>query len=465
MSQARVLVVDDEVDMLENCRRLLGAEGYECHTLAEPLRFEERLREVRPHVLLLDLRMPGVDGMTLLPSALAEDPHLPVVVITAFASLESAVHAMREGAFDYLAKPFSADQLHLAVERACRYRGLREENQALREQVESSGDDAIVGSSPPFLRILEQAKKVAATDANVLLCGESGTGKEVVARFIHRHSPRAARPFVPVDCAALPETLLESELFGHEKGAFTGAVSRRDGLLTEANRGTAFLDEITELTPALQAKLLRTLEDRKVRRLGGSGLTQLDVRLISASNANLEEAVAQGEFRQDLFYRLNVVPLHLPPLRERQGDTALLLQAFLARFADEMGREPPRLSPAAWDALELYPWPGNVRELKNLAQRLVALDDDGEVRLADLPAVIRGEPLPGRDDVADTPLPPYEEAREEALLRFKRSYLERLLAAHQGNVSAAARAAGMSRRNLHRWLNETGLRSPRKEEG
>jgi DNA-binding NtrC family response regulator len=465
---ARILVLDDEPDMLENCRRLLTAEGYDCRTLQDPLRFRDVLRETQPDLLLLDMCMPAADGMTVLAAALADGPSLPVIVITAFASISSAVRAMQEGAFDYLAKPFTAEQLLIAVERALRYRGLTLENAALRAQVSGSAT-AVIGASPPFLRLLEQARKVARTDANVLITGESGTGKEVLAHFIHGESPRGARPFVPVDCAALPEGLLESELFGHERGAFTGAVARKDGLLTTANGGTAFLDEITEMTPGLQAKLLRALEDRKIRRLGSSEFTGIDLRILAATNIDLEAAVAAGAFREDLYYRLNVVRFHIPPLRERSGDVPLLMQSFLRSAAAELGREPPQVSAEVCATLERYRWPGNVRELRNLARRVVALSEGGRMRLADLPENLRGS-LPrhastsrpwldgaaAADGGAGGELPGYDTARELALRDFQAVYVQSLLARHGNNITRAARAAGVSRRTFHRWLSELG---------
>jgi DNA-binding NtrC family response regulator len=488
--RARILIVDDEPAMLENCRRLLTADGYACHVLSDPLRFRDALPEVRPDLLLLDLRMPGADGMTVLAAALADAPTLPVIVMTAFASIGSAVRAMQEGAFDYLAKPFTADQLLVAVERALRYRGLTLENEALRAQVDGRGG-AVVGESRALLRLLEQARRVARTEANVLITGESGTGKEVLARLIHAASPRHARPFVPVDCAALPEGLLESELFGHERGAFTGAIARRDGLLATANGGTAFLDEITEMPQSLQSKLLRALEERKIRRLGSADLADIDIRIIAATNIDLQAAVAAGSFRQDLYYRLNVVPFHIPPLRERTGDVALLMQAFLRQSAAELGRGPPQVSPDVWAALERHTWPGNVRELRNLARRLLALDDDGRITLADLPEDVRGPalPLPGSGAGAgggngaghcaghgaasgawgasgaagawgpagaDGELPAYEIARERALRGFQTDYARALLARHGGNVTRAADAAAVSRRTFHRWLADLG---------
>ncbi|HEU5259937.1 MAG TPA: sigma 54-interacting transcriptional regulator, partial [Gemmatimonadales bacterium] len=290
--------------------------------------------------------------------------------------------------------------------------------------------------------------------------GESGTGKELVARSLHALSSRRAGPFVPVDCAALPEPLLESELFGHERGAFTGAVVRKNGLLAEADGGTVFLDEVTELSTGLQSKLLRVLEERKLRRVGGTALLDVNIRLIAATNAPLEAAVADGAFRPDLYYRLNVVQLVVPPLRCRRDDIPLLAHTFLAQYARSLGREPPRTSPEACDALERHSWPGNVRELRNLCQRIVVFDEDGLVTMADLPEPLRGWSAPAA--AGQAALPPYEEARTAAMTQFQTSYLRRLLAQHDGNVSRAARAAGLSRRTLHRWLEaDAAASSPR----
>ncbi|MBI4545076.1 MAG: sigma-54-dependent Fis family transcriptional regulator [Gemmatimonadetes bacterium] len=455
MASGRVLVVDDEPAMLENCQRLLSRAGYSCQTLAEPARFRDVLAETQPEVLLLDLRMPGADGFTLLAAALADDPALAVIVITAYASVASAVRAMREGAFDYLAKPFTADQLALAVERAARYRGLTLENRALRDQVARGGDfEGMIGSSPAMIRLFEQLRKVAPTDANVLISGESGTGKELIALCLHANSARRSGPFMPVDCAALPEGLLESELFGYDRGAFTGAVARKDGLLVEAQHGTVFLDEFTELGTRMQSKLLRALEQRQVRRLGSSMLLDLDIRLVAATNTDVEAAVAAGGFRQDLYYRLNVVHLRVPPLRARGGDVILLARRFLEHFAGLQGKPAPRVLPEVWEALEHYPWPGNVRELKNLAQRLVVLDEDGRVTRADLPESLRDPPGGAAAAAPGAPPADYEAGRTQALHAFRARYLRELLELHGGNVSSAARAAGVSRRTLHRWLAE-----------
>ncbi len=456
MERARILVIDDEQAMLENCERLLSREGYRCTTLAEPLRFRQVAAEVEPSVIITDLRMPGVDGMTILAAGIADDPTRPLIVMTAYATVASAVAAVREGAFDYIAKPFTADQLLVAVERAVRYRELTMENRTLRRQVaRHSGGDSILGSSPVMTRLLEQAAMVAPTDANVLITGESGTGKELIARFIHAHSQRHDRPLVAVDCAAMPEGLLESELFGHERGAFTGAVHRKDGLLSNANGGTVFLDEIAELSTPLQSKLLRVLEQRQMRRLGDSRLIDLDIRVVAATNRDLKAAVAGGSFREDLFFRLNVVHLALSPLRERPGDIPLLMNAFLEEFASAAHRSAPRVRTDAWPVLERHTWPGNIRELRNAAERLVVLDDDGSISAEDLSGALQRVVGARPEDRARSPLG-YAKAQDRALREFRAAYVTQLLEAHGGNVSRAAEAAGVSRRTLHRWLAELG---------
>lgn len=454
MNRSKVLVVDDEREILENLDRLLTGEGYECATLQDSSRFREVRAEVEPDVIITDLRMPKADGMTLLAVAQADDPALPVILITGFGTISSAVEAMQEGAFDYLAKPFTAEQLFVAVERASRHRQLLTENRELRERVDSVGG-RVLGSSAVFARVLDRVARVAPTDANVLITGESGTGKEVIARLVHDQSRRAEGPFLAVDCAALPDGLLESELFGHEKGAFTGAIARRRGLLTEADGGTVFLDEIGELSVPLQSKILRALEQRQVRPVGDSRLIDIDVRVVAATNVDLESAVADGSFREDLYYRLNVVQLELPPLRRRREDLPLLSGVFLKEAAESAGRRLPHITPEAWAALERYRWPGNIRQLRNVMHRMVALDDDGQVGLSDLPAEVRNgtKRNAGGRSSEDIPLE-YEEAKDQATREFMRAYLDRLLEAHGGNVSTASRTAGVSRRTVHRWLAE-----------
>jgi len=372
-------------------------------------------------------------------------------MMTAFATVSSAVEAIREGAFDYLAKPFKADQLLLAVGRAVRHGLLVKENRALRERVGgATARTRMIGSCPAMAKLREQIVKIGRTDANVLILGESGTGKELVARRIHDASRRSGGAFIPVDCASLPEGLLESELFGHEKGAFTGADQRAIGLVEKANGGTLLLDEINELSVPLQAKLLRTLEARQIRRLGGERWLDVDIRVLSATNVDLHAAIAAGRFREDLYFRLEVFPIKLPPLRERGDDLFLLAHHFIGEFSRDQGKEPPTVSPLVWKALERHPWTGNIRELRNLMERLVILEEGGHITLANLPEEMRPGVWADSADTGD--LPGYEEAREAALQTFRAAYVERLLRRTGGNVSQAAHRAGVSRRTLHRWI-------------
>ncbi len=467
MNPARILIVDDEPDMLENCTRILSPQGYRCITAENGRAGLALLERVRPDVLLTDLKMPEMDGMTLLRHAHELDPALPVIMITGFATIESAVAAVKEGAFDYLPKNFSVDQLRLSVERALRHRGLQVENRNLREQLQQTlGLENIVGRSSAMTQVFELVKKAARSEANILVIGESGTGKELIARAVHANSPRAGQPFVPVDCASLPEHLLESELFGHEKGAFTGAVRNKPGLVEMAHRGTLFLDEIAELPVALQVKLLRVLQERQIRRVGGTSLVDVDVRVVSATNRDLADAIAKGQFREELFYRINVIAIRLPPLRERAGDVRLLAHTFLKRFGPARGTT---MDMAATEALERYRWPGNVRELQNVMERACALADGPTVTVADLPDHVLHSPpppvaAPSGIDGGEVAPPAGTEltlkaAKEQWLQVLEVSYLRDLLARHDGNVSSAAKAAGIDRKTFHRLINKYDLRT------
>ncbi len=380
----RVLIVDDEPDMVENCVRILKPAGYECLTTTDARRGLVMLESERPDLLLSDLKMPGVDGMELLHRAHELDPALPVIMITAFATIESAVAAVKEGAFDYLPKNFSVDQLRVAVDRALRHRSLQRENRSLKDQLaQTYGLENIIGRSPAMSRIFELVRKAARSEANILVIGESGTGKELIARAIHANSPRVSQPFVPVDCASLPEQLLESELFGHEKGAFTDAKERRLGKLELAHGGTVFFDEIGDMPPELQVKLLRALQERAFERVGGHELIRMDVRVLAATHRDLEAMMKTGKFREDLFYRLNVVTLSLPALRERRGDTPLLVEHFLSKYAETLGERV--IAPDTMDRLVGYEWPGNVRELENVIQRAMVMASAGVILPEHLP--------------------------------------------------------------------------------
>jgi two-component system, NtrC family, response regulator HydG len=468
MTESRVLIVDDEPDMVENLARILRRVGYRCLRATEAERGLALLESERPDLLITDMKMPGIDGMELLRSARALDPPVPAIVITAFATVESAVAAIKQGAFDYLPKNFSVDQLLVVVERALRQRALQLENRNLRQQLQDTFQiDNIIGRSPVMARVLDLVQKAARSEANILIMGESGTGKELIARAVHANSAHASQPFVPVDCASLPENLLESELFGHEKGAFTGAVKTKPGLMELAHRGTMFLDEIGELPLALQVKLLRALQERQIRRVGGTSLVDVDVRVVSATNRDLRDGVAKGQFREELYYRVNVIEIRLPPLRDRAGDVELLAHAFLRKYGQ--GRV-VKFSDDALTVLESYRWPGNIRELQNVVERACALADAETVERRDLPDyllhgnALRVESSGGPSSAAEPRLPsgvelPLRQAKEQWMRVLEASYLRELLNRH-GNISAAAKAAGIDRKTFHRLLNKYRSQEP-----
>ncbi|HZY30306.1 MAG TPA: sigma-54 dependent transcriptional regulator [Candidatus Methylomirabilis sp.] len=454
---ARVLVIDDEVDMLENCDRLLSHLGYEVVTEADSTKASALFERERPDLVLTDLRMPALDGVGVLQAIRSIDPEALVILITAFATIETAVEAIKEGAFDYLPKPFSVDQLRVCVQRALEQHRLRQENRRLLEQLtETYRFDNIIGRSLPMVRVFETIKKVAKSEANILIVGETGTGKELIARSLHVNSRRMADPFIPVDCASLPETLLESELFGHEKGAFTGAQATRPGLFEFADGGTIFLDEVGDISLSLQAKLLRVLQEREVRRVGSNRIIEVDVRVISATNRDLGQSVAKGEFREDLYYRLNVISIPLPPLRDRKGDIPLIAVHYLKKYVASSGKEVMGIVPEAMRLLEEYRWPGNVRELQNVMERAVVLAEHEFLRPQDLPEHIhvRAEPV---SPVSPKELP-LKRAKEEWAASFERDYLIHLLKRHDGNISQAAKTAGVDRKTVHRLLKKYGIK-------
>jgi DNA-binding NtrC family response regulator len=455
----RILIVDDEPDFVANWRRVLEREGYECVTATDGERGLALLEADRPEIVLTDLKMPRVDGMQVLARAREIDPDAVVIMITGHGTVESAVEAMRSGAFDYLLKPLpSNDALCLAVERAADRRRLVEENRRLREPLAPRvGFENVVGKSSVMAAVFDLVQKAARSDANILIQGESGTGKELIARAIHANSPRASQVFVPLDCAALSESLLESELFGHERGAFTGADRVKPGMIEVADRGTLFMDEIGELPMALQPKLLRALQERQIRRVGGTKFLNVDVRLVSATNRDIGAEVRKGTFREDLFYRVNVITIALPPLRDRAGDVAVLAHHFLRRYGRNRTQPIEGLDPEALALLSAHAWPGNVRELQNVIERACALADGPTIRPRDLPEHVRGHGrpapvLPGKDL-------PLAQARETWLQAFAQEYLTDLLRRHHGNISQAARTAGVDRKTLHRLLTKHGIRA------
>ncbi|MEW6271073.1 MAG: sigma-54 dependent transcriptional regulator, partial [Thermodesulfobacteriota bacterium] len=428
-----VLVVDDDASMCETLAVGLEPRGYAVRWTTSPADALDLLAAGAFEAVVTDLNMRGMSGIELCARIAADRPDLPVIVITAFGSLDTAVGAIRAGAYDFITKPLELEVLVLALERAIALRRLREEVRRLREARDAaSGDGELVGASPAMRRVHELLERIVDSDASVLITGESGTGKEVVARSLHRRGRRSRGPFVAINCAALPETLLESELFGHARGAFTDARAARTGLFVQANGGTLFLDEIAELPLALQPKLLRALQERVVRPLGGDTEIPFDVRLVTATNRDLETAVHEGRFREDLYFRVNVIHVPLPPRRARGGDILLLAQRFVADYGARSGKQVTGLSPQAAERLLAYAWPGNVRELENCIERAIALAQHDQVLPDDLPEKVRdyrrSHVLVASDDPAE--LVPLEEV--------ERRYILRVMEAVGGNKSQAA---------------------------
>lgn len=458
-----VLVVDDEELLAKSCSQILEGEGHEVRVETRGRAALDSVRRCPPDIVLADLMLPDVEGLGLLREVLELAPETLVIVITGFATVDSSVEAIRAGAYDYIPKPFTATQLRILIGRAAKQVELARANAELRSQLRRQyGFESIVGTSEAIRRVFTVVRKVAPTDANVFISGESGTGKELIARAIHASSRRAERPFVAINCAALPDHLLESEMFGHEKGSFTGAEGMRRGLVEAAGGGTFFLDEISEMSPDLQAKLLRVVQERKIRRVGGGAEIPVDVRWVTATNRDPEEAVREGALRQDLYFRLNVVPVRVPPLRERTGDVPLLAQHFLRQLGESHGRPDVRLTAEAMAALDRHPWPGNVRELQNVIERMLSLSDGRELGVEYLP-----EELLGRTSGNGSPPPapcgaerPFHDAKADAIAHFERGYLRAVLERSGGNISRAARHAGMDRKTIHRLLTKYEMDVP-----
>ncbi len=443
-----VLVVDDESGILDTLRILLRNEGFEVTTAQGGKAGLEQIRSGAHDLILSDVRMPQVSGLDILNAAREQDPMTPVILMTAQASLQSAISAVNSGAFYYIQKPFSNDELVAILRRACEFRAVRVENKQLKQEIRRRDKTAVtrpIGKSKRFMELLKLAEHVAPTESTVLIQGESGTGKEVVARYIHNLSTRADGPFMSINCGALPENLLESELFGHVKGSFTGAVRDKQGLFAAARGGSFFLDEVGEMPASLQVKLLRVLQEREAIPVGATEAIPVDVRIIAATNRELEEEIRRGNFRSDLFYRLNVIALNLPPLRDRRDDLLLLLEAFLQAMAQEGGTEPKALSSDALDAVMVYEWPGNVRELENALEHAVVLSRGNLIEAGALPERItkrRKEPL-----VAE------RSYRNPTLEVIERAYIMWVLQAEGGNKTRAAEVLGIDPSTLYRKLS------------
>ena len=457
----RVLVIDDEAVVCASCSRVLGSVGLQVDSRQDPLAGIAAARQGDYDVILLDLRLPEMDGLEVLRRLRADGVTAEVVVITGYATIETAVDAMKLGAADYVAKPFTPDELLLVVRKVLERSALIRENAALRRELDERREfEGLIGGSPAMTRVVSVIKRVAPSPGTVLITGESGTGKEMVARAIHNLSPRAREAFVACDCSALAPTLLESELFGHVKGSFTGAVTTKQGLFEVASRGTLFLDEVANISLETQGKLLRALEARQIRRVGDTEERTVDIRLVAATNRDLAEMLHEGAFREDLFYRLNVVPIHLPPLRDRHGDVPRLAMAFLGRLQANGPVKVQGFTPEAMRLLEGYGWPGNVRELKNIVERLAIMCDADHIEPRHLPPEIVQAPpvvlphLPTR--WAD--FKEYKRQARDALLQdLDRRFLTEALQRAGGNVTRAAEAVGMLRTNLHALLRKYGL--------
>jgi two-component system response regulator PilR (NtrC family) len=454
----RLLVVDDEPSMREFLEILLAQEGYEVATASSGEEGFKIYRQLEPDLILTDVKMPGMSGLDLIREVHTLDAAIPIIAITAYASADDAIRAVREGAYDYLSKPFQIEDLRIIIRNALEARRLRRENVELRKSMdEQHRFGEIVGKSPQMVEVFNLISRIAPSKANVLILGESGTGKELVARAIHKGSDRADRPFVTVNCTAIPENLLESEMFGHLKGSFTGAVANKPGLVEAAHTGTLFLDEVGDISLAIQAKLLRFLQDRGIRRVGGTDEKKIDVRIIAATNKKLEKEMEEGNFREDLYYRLNVIRVHLPPLREREEDVPLLMDHFLKKFAVEQGKNIRKASSLVMRVLCNYHYPGNIRELENIIERCVTLEQSDQLTAENLPPKL----IEGTQDAArpltETEIPHDGIDLNRTLDNVERDLINRALGITGGNRSQAARLLGISFRSLRYRLVKLGM--------
>jgi len=446
----RVLLVDDEKSIRDTLGDVLADEGFRVTTAKDGESALKAIDERDPDLVLLDIWMPGMDGIETLKAIKQKRPELPVVMISGHGTVETAVKATKLGAFDFIEKPLSIDKVTLTIEHALELSRLEQGYKGLSRVL--AGEQELIGKSRPIKKLREQAERVGPTEGWVLITGENGTGKEVLARMIHRQSMRKDAPFVSVNCAAIPEELIESELFGYEKGAFTGAEDRKPGKFDLADGGTLFLDEIGDMSLRTQSKVLRILQEQQFERVGGARSVKVDVRVIAATNKDLEQEMKNGSFREDLFYRLNVIPLHLPPLRERKEDIPLLADHFLKEFASRSRLGAKRLGDKVVDAMKSYSWPGNVRELKNVLERMVILSDGDEISLSDLPASVAGA---AGDEVSPMDEPNLKQARQA----FERLYIARKLIENDYNVSRTAEKIGMERTTLHRKIKSYGIKT------
>jgi DNA-binding NtrC family response regulator len=459
----RILIVDDEKDMLALLERILaGAFAHEITQTDDPLQVPGLLKKNNYDVVITDLKMPHRNGIQILEMVKEKDETTAVIIMTAYGSIESAIEATRKGAYDYITKPFRKERILHVVEKAVNWQRLQKENVYLREKLEGKPQfRALLGTSAAMERLHSQIDRVAGTSATVLITGESGTGKELVARAVHSRSLRKTGPFIPIDCSTIPESIIESELFGHLKGSFTGAIRDKKGLVEEADGGTLFLDEIGDLSVGMQVKLLRLLQEGQYKPVGGNAIRKVDIRFITATNRNLSELIRRGEFREDLFYRLNVINIHLPPLRERTEDIPVLANHFLHKYSLLHGKSVKQLAQDGLTHLVLRDWPGNIRELENVIERGVIMASGDTLFEEDLLSAdsfsSAGIPSlhPG-DDIFTMPL---KAAKDRLIEEFQAQYIAKALARHSGNVSQAARDSGVKRQYLHRLMRDTNLAS------
>lgn len=471
-----ILIVDDDDQLRQSFQKLLVEEGYEVRTAATGEAGLEEVRKAVPDLVIMDVRMPGMSGLDAFQAMREIEPKLPVIIMTAFGTTETAIEATKRGAFDYVLKPFEIPEILRQIEQALEAGRFMRSRVEMDVRPESALPDALIGRSEAMQQVYKAIGRVAPTDATVLIRGESGTGKELVARAIYHHSLRAQKPFLVINCVAIPETLLESELFGYEKGAFTGATTRRVGKIEQANGGTVFLDEIGDMPFNIQAKILRLLQEKSIERLGGREPIPVDVRIIAATNRDLEASLAAGHFREDLYYRLKVVTIELPPLRDRKGDASLLCDYFLARFSSEMGIPNPGISPEARAMIESNPWPGNVRELANTLQKALIFSRGYPIRPEDISKAFVGTGAPAQTNDENTEKILRQWVRESLAAGFRQDifafFMDRLtriliseaLDLTKGNRSKAAKLLGISRPTLHDKMEKCGLMESGEEE-
>jgi two-component system response regulator AtoC len=475
----KVLVVDDEKNLTLVIRAMLEKLGFTVEAWNDSRKAMERILDpaVELDAVITDLNMPGASGMDVLELCIRERPGTPVILITAFGTVEKAVQALKSGAFDFITKPFDQSEIQAAVSKAVQTARLREEEPVrIWPAADPAGESkpmatpagfaisSIVGSSPQMQEVFKVLAKIAPSSTTVLVLGESGTGKELVAYEIHRNSPRAKKPFVKINCAAIPATLIESELFGHERGAFTGAVTSKPGRFELAHEGTLFLDEVADMPLEMQVKLLRVLQEQEFERVGGVSPIRVDVRIVTATNKDLEKEVKAGRFREDLYYRLNVLPVNLPPLRERKEDIDTLLRVFIAQFNEKIGRKVEGIEPLCLQALRQYPWPGNIRQLENAVERMVLMSEGAILRVSDLPPEVRAtlsdEVVAAAEATSQagegSPIP-FKEIVKSRTQELERALIEQALEATSGNVTRAAERLGLSRKGLQIKMKELGV--------